>query len=230
MGQSQSFSSVYFTLVIIIIITIIVFICTCTKYTGLWHQWQYISVKDTTSSTRPLDTGVPQGSVLGSLLFLLYIKDLPSVSQQLASILFADDTTFVISHPNLTSLNTIVNVEFAKIATWLTVNKLTPNINRSFYIMFGSRTSEVQLNIILNNTLITKHNEGKFLGLHLDSNMTYNSHIQHITKKKFLKQLSSSQRYVTKYHKQHYLHYTIHWFTPTSPMLFVPGVPQRKIT
>ena len=81
-------------------------------------------------------TGVPQGSVLGPLLFLIYVNDIYKLSNKLTFYLFADDTNLLYADKNLKSLENIVNIELSKICNWLTANKLFLNIKKSNYVIF----------------------------------------------------------------------------------------------
>ena len=74
-----------------------------------------------------------QGSILGPLLFLLYVNDMAYVSNLLFSILFADDTNVFISGKNIENLTQIMNNELEKLAKWLQVNKLSLNVDKTFY-------------------------------------------------------------------------------------------------
>ena len=97
---------------------------------------QFTSINNTHSDKKNISCGIPQGSVLGPLLFLIYINDLPNVSKKLYLILFADDTSVFLEGNNLNSLSTIINNELNKLYIWLASNKLTPNIEKSHYVIF----------------------------------------------------------------------------------------------
>ena len=80
--------------------------------------------------------GVPQGSILGPLLFLLYINDISSVSSILFSILFADDTTLFYSSKNLQELSDVINNELSMMMEWLNANRLSLNIDKTNFMIF----------------------------------------------------------------------------------------------
>ena len=80
--------------------------------------------------------GVPQGSVLGPLLFLIYVNDIYNASNKLEFFLFADDTNLLYANKNLKSLETVMNNELLKVVDWLTANKLSLNVKKTNYIIF----------------------------------------------------------------------------------------------
>ena len=92
------------------------------------HRQQYVYLNHFSSEYNNVSCGVPQGSILGPLLFLLYVNDITNCSQLLHFILLADDTTLFYSNHSLTSLVTIVNVELQKFSTWFKANKLSLNL------------------------------------------------------------------------------------------------------
>lgn len=82
------------------------------------------------SSKQKVVCGIPQGSSLGPLLFLLYIKDIPNRLEKLSFRIFADDTNILISSPNSIELETLVNQEILKVKEWCDISKLTINLKK----------------------------------------------------------------------------------------------------
>ena len=115
----------------------------------LKNRFQYTYVNGVKSNLNTLYTGVPQGSVLGPLLFLILINDLANISQNLFSLLFADDTTFQISSNKLKDLFKLANLELEKASDWFKANKLTLNVSKTKYILFRKKTNKLT-SLILN--------------------------------------------------------------------------------
>ena len=97
---------------------------------------QYVTYNGIPSSTKLIQCGVPQGSILGPLLFLLYINDLPNVCKSADPILFADDTNLFINDSNLIDLQTEINNELLEISTWLKINKLSLYVRKTHHMIF----------------------------------------------------------------------------------------------
>ena len=96
----------------------------------LTSRSQYVEYNGTSSSYQNITCGVPQGSILGPLLFLLYINDLASVSKKFFSVLFADDSNLFLSGQNPDSLIEEMNREIVYVTDWLRANKLSLNLNK----------------------------------------------------------------------------------------------------
>ena len=141
-------------------------------------------INDKKSAPRIIDHGVPQGSVLGPLLFLIYVNDLPSASN-LETTLFADDTNLHLSHHNIITLKSQVQLEIDKINNWMISNKLTINYKKSYYMIVGNTKSvdKAKFNLTINHNLIKKSEFVKYLGVFLDDKLSWKIHIEKICQK-----------------------------------------------
>ena len=106
----------------------------------LHKRQQYLHADDITTNLQRIRCGVPQGSILGPLLFLIYVNDLNKSSTKLQPIMFADDTNLFYSHKNINVLFNTVNKELEKIDEWFKSNKLSLNVKKTNYIFFHKKT------------------------------------------------------------------------------------------
>ena len=115
---------------------------------GVAHAWftsylndrkQFVSLHGTNSEYQTLTCGVPQGSVLGPLLFLLYVNDICNCSSILEFHLFADDTNVFLSDTNIQKLELNLNIELGKVSHWLNANKLSLNTEKTSFVIFLSQ-------------------------------------------------------------------------------------------
>ena len=102
----------------------------------LEERKQYVSFNKHDSSTMDIKCGVPQGSILGPLLFLIYVNDLSNVSSILFTLLFVDDTNVFVTRKNLSTLFTTMNSELVRLSEWMNVNKLSLNVKKTNYMLF----------------------------------------------------------------------------------------------
>jgi len=162
---------------------------------GLAHSWfssyltnrsQFVVFKDTESQKMDITCGVPQGSILGPLLFLIYVNDLQNVSDNIVPIMYADDTNLFISGKNLTDLISTLNCELGHYMTWMNVNKLSVNVSKTNYVIFRSKRNKIPSNIcnlFLDGTVIERVSSVRFLGVILDETLSWLPHINHVKNK-----------------------------------------------
>ena len=122
---------------------------------------QYVLNDNVTSSSQSINAGVPQGSVLGPLLFLLYINDMPLISTVLNYILFADDTTAIYNSPSIDDLFLTVNAELSKLNNWFAANELLINVSKTNFVIFMNQQKEKHVSpsnyqLFFNNLEINK--------------------------------------------------------------------------
>ena len=160
---------------------------------------QYVDLKGVTSSVTHSKCGVPQGSILGPLLFLIYMNDIANCSEVLSFRLFADDTNIFMDGKNSTDIEQIINPELDKLANWLNANKLSLNLTKSKYmIISSSRKEKLECNLLLNNNPLDETNCIKYLGVYIDQNLTWSNQISIVSKKiaKNIGMISKLRHYV----------------------------------
>jgi hypothetical protein len=145
----------------------------------LKHRQQFVLFANTESKKSIIQCGVPQGSILGPLLFLLYINDLVQTSFSLMPILFADDTSIFLTGKSIANMINAMNNELKKIVDWLNANKLSLNVKKTHYMIFRSRRCNFvnNENLFINGVRIDMVDHTKFLGVTVDSVLSWQKHI-----------------------------------------------------
>ena len=146
---------------------------------------QYVEIDGVFSNVLSLSTGVPHGSILGPLLFLIYMNDIPYCTKYFNFILYADDTTLskTIQIPSMSPLN--INDELAKVYDSLAVNKLSLNVKKTKYVIFHAikKNEDVVPDLEINRIPLERVQSFNFLGLLLHENMSWKPHIDLLSNK-----------------------------------------------
>jgi hypothetical protein len=137
-----------------------------------------LKTKSKVSNWAKVRYGVPQGSILGSLLFLLYINDLPKIIKKTsAPTIFIDDTSILFAHTNPIDLNKNIHIVFVTLNKCFRANQLSLNFNKTNYIHFTTkRNMTVNVKICIKINLITKSSYTKFLGVTMDNTLSWKNH------------------------------------------------------
>ena len=152
----------------------------------LTNRKQYVSINGHDSEVRDVTCGVPQGSSLGPLLFLIYINDLRLCLSKTSCGHFADDTFIIFHSKKPKTIETIINTELKEIVKWLRLNKLSLNATKTELIFFHSPKHPLNydnISIKMNGFKLTPVDYLKYLGMYLDKYLDWNHHIEDLSKK-----------------------------------------------
>ena len=145
----------------------------CASY--LKNRTQFVTYDEKKSETKQITCGVPQGSILGALFFIAYMKDIFHVSKNLVNILYADDTSILLSRSDLQKLVCEMNTELELISEWFKANKLTLNIDTTYYMVFhrGRRKFKNNIELVFNDMKIRETKSIKYLDVIIDSKLNW---------------------------------------------------------
>ena len=161
----------------------------------LTERTQFVEYDGTKSDQLPLDTGVPQGSILGPLLFIIYMNDVYKASTTFEFILYADDTSLesplckfrLDSNPDAHNISEQINSELSKLAEWLCINKLSINAKKTKYMLFHfpqiNQSTLPRLDLKIEGTPIERVPDFNFLGITINEHLKWNAHINKIQTK-----------------------------------------------
>jgi len=153
------------------------------------NRQQFVEIEGKKSEQNRIITGVPQGSILGPLLFIIYMNDINNASNIFNAILFADDTSLqstlnCFNVPENQSSEQI-NIELQNIFDWLSLNKLSLNANKTkcmkFHTAKNKKAENIQLNLKIANTPVECVNEFNFLGITIDMHLSWKPHINKLS-------------------------------------------------
>ena len=144
---------------------------------------QYTEIEDTTSTILPIHVGFPQGSILGPILFIIYVNDLTQFSNKFDFIMYVDDTTLSSTIYSFSDINSntnadvLINIELGKVIERLKINTLSLNKNKSKYMLFHMPKKEIQnLTLKIDDVNIEMVEEFNILGRTMDTNLKWKKH------------------------------------------------------
>ncbi len=147
---------------------------------------QRTKVNDVLSGSRINSCGVPQGSILGPLMFILYINDMQNVITDCSISLYADDTALFYASRSYVDMMLAIRDDIGSVTEWLNLNKLTLNTRKTKFMIFGTKSRLKHcgdMPVIINGDVIERVTEFKYLGVILDEMLTFDAHIAYIHNK-----------------------------------------------
>ena len=144
---------------------------------------QYVSINEYESGLAAINGGLPQGSVLGPLLFLLYINDLNRAIKFSKVYHFADDTNLLCLSDSIKKLNKLVNADLKHLVNWLNANKISLNVKKTEIVIFKSKQKKLEgdLKIKLCGKRLYPTESVKYMGVKIDTNLTWQHHVNNLS-------------------------------------------------
>lgn len=142
-----------------------------------------MSVNGENSNVKAVDIGVPQGSTLGPLLFIIYINDLNLVANHCRVVHFADDTTLYHSNSKFTDAVSNINDDLLRVQEWLQCNRLSVNVTKTNYMIITNKIIPDDCPVRFGNDILSPVDSAKFLGVTIDSKMSFTLHVQDVKSK-----------------------------------------------
>ena len=149
----------------------------------LSNRKQFVTVNGIDSKNLNVKCGVPQGSILGPILFILYINDICNCSKIMNFILFADDTNSFLTGNDMNELCGKVTAELEKLKIWFRLNKLSLNVSKTNFMIFCKKKIQTNCSIYFDGERIERVSETKFLGVIIDDKLSWKNHVSYLCKK-----------------------------------------------
>ena len=151
------------------------------------NRTQKCFVNGNLSTNRTVKCGVPQGTILGPLLILLYINDLPNCLSKAQSRMYADDTHLTFASDDMDTVELALNRDLESVNRWFIANKLTLNTTKTEFMLIGSRQKLKTISrfpsLSINDNPIDQVTTTKSLGVYIDENLSWGNHINKLAKK-----------------------------------------------
>ena len=150
----------------------------------LTNRKQYVYMNGFSSDFSNISRGVPQGSSLSALIFLLFINDIVCSSDKLFFNLFADDTSIYLKDETIENIYNVMNEELFKVGEWLAANKLSLNVDKTIYILFRGRRKVSHFpGLYIYGSPIERKDSAKFLGIFIDEHLSWKIHANFVISK-----------------------------------------------
>ena len=151
----------------------------------LSNRLQFVKYNNNISKQTTVTIGVPQGTILGPILFLIYINDFSNLSPDSTIFKYADDATIDCHSNNPSLLNTKMQLALSNTTEWLKMNRLVINPEKSTFIILGhkSKIRDINFSLHINGAVLPQCSSTKLLGIIIDEHLCWDSHIQHLLKK-----------------------------------------------
>jgi hypothetical protein len=143
----------------------------------LYNRYQYTVVNDVNSHYCKITMGLPQGSILGPLMYTIFVNDMFNVNGSVKCVLYADDTVIIVSAKTTEDLFILASYYFSLFSRWFTVNKLCLNSNKTKFIVFGTCGHDNLSSIVFDTHTVHRVSEIRYLGIIIDEKLCWKSHI-----------------------------------------------------
>ena len=148
----------------------------------LTKRKQFVYCNNVCSNYKLIKHGVPQGSILGPILFLIYINDITNSCDNVHFTMYADDTCFTMADKDLHVLHSRLTRELFNVSRWMKANMLKLNVDKTHIMLFQNRSLVHDLNpVILDQQVVLRVKSTKFLGVCVDDNLNWKNHISNLT-------------------------------------------------